>query len=543
MKRVLLILVGLVVAGGLIVSGLWFMNQNQVWAETDAGIAQLAEQDVNVTYGERSMAGFPFAYEPSFSDVVISTPDWTLTFPVATGRLDFARPDTIKLLFPPEFTAVRKLGEIERVYNVTATNLTADFTQASATEIAYTATADDMRVEPPEGGVGDFFELSNPQIIGRVVTGGSAQDLDLDPQMTADAFESQFAMAGETGDTADATLSGTELDLKLDFSERLISFDASAATAVLSQVDESALFDVSNARGVLIVTPQERLDLTMLTDPTHGADVFERLESLIETTLDEGGSYEVGADLGGYALTLDGADVGAPYEQLKITGVDGKLSVPIDQTKGRVALSSGRLDYESVGGATASGAVETLSLEADYPVRQGEPGQIQDGALRLEIADVTLDEGTWAILDPQSSATREIQGVRLDTAFGVELFADLFGDQALTAGPPQRFQSFDLKALEMSFLGFEATASGEISGLDQLPAGRIDVILDNWDVLQETFLQNGLLPAPMIGIAGQLLDQLGQPGGTPTEQVYKIELRDGDAFVNDVSLADIGLAQ
>jgi len=105
MKKAVLNIAGLAVAGAGGWSALWYSGRSQDSERLDHEIARLAGEGIKVSHGTRRIEGFPLAYRVTYEDVTIQQPDAGVTYrlPALTGEASVGKPDELTISFPSHF--------------------------------------------------------------------------------------------------------------------------------------------------------------------------------------------------------------------------------------------------------------------------------------------------------------------------------------------------------------------------------------------------------------------------------------------------------
>ncbi|MDX5358691.1 MAG: DUF2125 domain-containing protein [Rhodobacterales bacterium] len=157
-----------------------------------------------------------------------------------------------------------------------------------------------------------------------------------------------------------------------------------------------------------------------------------------------------------------------------------------------------------------------------------------DFAFLMRLADLTLPEGVWAMVDPQNRLPRDPATVELDTAGKATLFADLTSTAAQEPDAEiGQIDALTVNSLHLRAAGAELTGTGAftfdnsdmetIPGMPR-PAGSADLKLTGGNTLLDNLVALGLVPEDQVMGIRMMLALFARPGEGPDTLTSKIEM-------------------
>lgn len=351
--------------------------------------------------------------------------------------------------------------------------------------------------------------------------------------------------------------------------------DVTAASLTLSQIapkvdgTELPMTMVATLRDLTSTTALTRGDTTATT-ATFGAGSIE--VAVDATNPENGGTMKMtmrGQDLDG---TYDGAlpatmAPGAELPDMLNAGLRGEgryaigpMTFAFDMAEGgkttnlsgstngtdvEVGLTPDGLRYAAgATGLEVAASGDTIPFP-DFRVTAGEyrlgltmpltkSDTPSDFGLLVKLADLTLPEGIWAMIDPQARLPRDPATVELDATGKATLFADLTSQAAQEPDASiGQVEALTVNKLLARLAGAELTGTGAftfdntdletIPGMPR-PAGAADLKLTGGNALLDNLVAMGLVPQDQLMGVRMMLALFTRPGDGPDTLTSKIEM-------------------
>lgn len=157
-----------------------------------------------------------------------------------------------------------------------------------------------------------------------------------------------------------------------------------------------------------------------------------------------------------------------------------------------------------------------------------------DFGLLLRLADLTLPEGVWAMVDPQARLPRDPATVGIDATGKARLFADLTSQAAAEPGASiGQVEALTVNRLHAKLAGAELTGTGAFTfdnddmetfpGMPR-PAGVADLQLTGGNGLLDNLVALGLVPQDQVMGIRMMMALFARPGEGPDTLTSKIEM-------------------
>lgn len=157
-----------------------------------------------------------------------------------------------------------------------------------------------------------------------------------------------------------------------------------------------------------------------------------------------------------------------------------------------------------------------------------------DFGLLLRLADLTLPEGVWAMIDPQARLPRDPATVEIDAAGKARLFADLTSQAAVEPDASiGQVDELTVNKLHAKLAGAELTGTGAFTfdnddmetfpGMPR-PAGVADLQLTGGNGLLDNLVALGLVPEDQVMGIRMMMALFARPGEGPDTLTSKIEM-------------------
>lgn len=175
----------------------------------------------------------------------------------------------------------------------------------------------------------------------------------------------------------------------------------------------------------------------------------------------------------------------------------------------------------------------------------GQTDEPTDFGLGLTLADVTVSDAIWAMIDPAEQLPREPATVELDLTGQARLTQDIMDQQAMmdnAGAPPGEIHSLSVNALTLAIAGARLTGTGAFTfdnddlttfpGMPK-PTGAVDFYLTGGNALMDTLVAMGLLPQEQAMGARMMLGLFARPGDGPDSLTSRIEVNEeGQVLAN-----------
>lgn len=175
----------------------------------------------------------------------------------------------------------------------------------------------------------------------------------------------------------------------------------------------------------------------------------------------------------------------------------------------------------------------------------GETEEPTDFGLGLTLADITVSDAIWAIIDPAEQLSREPATVEIDLTGQARLTQDIMDQEAMMDNegtPPGEIHSLSVNELTLAIAGARLTGTGAFTfdnddlttfpGMPK-PTGAVDFYLTGGNALMDTLVAMGLLPQEQAMGARMMLGLFARPGDGPDSLTSRIEVNEeGQVLAN-----------
>lgn len=175
----------------------------------------------------------------------------------------------------------------------------------------------------------------------------------------------------------------------------------------------------------------------------------------------------------------------------------------------------------------------------------GETEEPTDFGLGLTLADVTVSDAIWAMIDPAEQLSRDPATVEIDLTGQARLTQDIMDQQAMmenAGAPPGELHSLSVNTLTLAIAGARLTGNGAFTfdnddlttfpGMPK-PTGAVDFYLTGGNALMDTLVAMGLLPQEQAMGARMMLGLFARPGDGPDSLTSRIEVNEeGQVLAN-----------
>lgn len=177
-----------------------------------------------------------------------------------------------------------------------------------------------------------------------------------------------------------------------------------------------------------------------------------------------------------------------------------------------------------------------------FPIGQTE--EPTDFALGLTLADVTVSDAIWGMIDPAGQLPRDPATLAFDLTGKARVTQDIMDEAAMMAAttPPGELHALTVNALTLAIAGARLTGAGDftfdntdLTTFDGMPRpeGALDLELTGGNTLLDTLVAMGLLPEDQAMGARMMLGLFARPGPTPDSLTSRIEINaEGQVLAN-----------
>ena len=204
-------------------------------------------------------------------------------------------------------------------------------------------------------------------------------------------------------------------------------------------------------------------------------------------------------------------------------------------------ISGGQIPFPQVNLAYKEGAFNLLMpvAKSDTPA---------DFGFMMKLADLTISDDIWNMIDPGKQLPRDPMTVHLDTTGKLKLTTDLMDEAAMAnlQGTPGELHALDIKALQVKLAGADVTGTGALtfdnSDLTTFagvpaPTGTIDLKAVGVNGLLDKLMAMGLVPEDQMMGARMMLGMFAKVvDGQPDTMTSNVEFKNKGLFVNGMQL-------
>ncbi|MEM6354946.1 MAG: DUF2125 domain-containing protein [Pseudomonadota bacterium] len=506
MKRIALIVVGVVVAAGAGWSALWYLGRSEVSERLALEVERLAARGIDIAWAEEEIGGFPQGYLVTLRDVAVTAEGAgvALAVPEVVAAVDAAAPDGLTITLPREMAmTLSEAGAAPRRIDIESEDLVITLAEpaegardvriAAASLLAVEA-AEDAGEEDHDGVTGAAAELAGLDATLLIEPAGE----DAKAVLTAKAarFETIVTGGGRRGElltpfiyTVDAKADGPLLSAQFALGQRPF---------------EMALAERFAGVPVRMTLQAGPSDVVTATAPSDGAS------SLLPEAGGADGRFTLGFGTAAGVLTLG----------------DGSLET-------QLSIEAARLVAEpSAPEAVFRGPIAINRVDFAYQAPTGPADAMSPLGLRIAAAEVMPDATVWQALDPAGA---------LDQS-PMELVLELDGTVRLTdedAPLPAELGNLSLKHAHIRALGtvFDAEGSLEFLQPQMLPIGALELTAMNSMQTIRDLVQADLLSPVSAETVLLLAANYARAGETPQELRATIDFAETGISLNGLPLA------
>lgn len=321
---------------------------------------------------------------------------------------------------------------------------------------------------------------------------GSGENAQLESEAQAESLSVTIALKEPGGDgTFNADIGMADLGITADGSVAMMSMGGDMAEMLKSGfATDTRITHGAATYAMNLLDDEESFDFSGQATSGH-----------IDIGLDKDAlNYDIGTK--GLSFTLKGSDIPLPEVAAKFGELGFGLLMPVGKTE--------------------------------------EP---EDFAFKLTMANVSVSEMIWGMVDPGGALPHDPATLIVDLAGTAKLFFDIMDPnsaEAMAQDVPGEIHSLDINAIRLAIAGAELTGDGgftfdntDMTTFDGLPAptGSVDLKLVGANALIDTLVSMGLVPQDQAMGARMMMGLFARPGDGEDTLVSTIEVK-GDGSVS-----------
>lgn len=228
-------------------------------------------------------------------------------------------------------------------------------------------------------------------------------------------------------------------------------------------------------------------------------------------------------------MTLVGSSQGGAFG---VSMDAGRIGYSIAQTSPKIAVTSGELPFP------VEIALAKYGFSIDMPVAKSD--KLQPFAFGLNMADFTMSDMLWSMVDPAAVMPRDPATITVEAAGKVKLLVDLMDPEAVDRmddmeTPPAELHALSIPNLVVSMIGSSVTGNGDFTfdnsdlmSFDGIPAPRgiANLRIVGANALIDRLIQMGMLPEDQAMGMRMMLGMFAVPGDGPDTLNSTIEFND-----------------
>ncbi len=495
MKRIVAIgaIVLVLLAGGW--SLFWWLGRDALVRGFDAEVARLEAAGWSVDWADRELGGFPFGYTMRLTELQAAEPTsgFAVRLPYATVENDGTEGVLVRL--PETFAADLPLA----TQGLGAQGLGTQGPDASARPavVSTGGVAEGLVLRLASAGPEQRVGVEAQSLTWRLLVPGSAREQALSFENLAGAMVSGGAettlrlQAGRYGVDA-AIEEGDGPPSTMTASYRDVSITGSTNVPTLKGLAE-----------MLYAGAPGQFEMAVQAGPAEAHLVGG--EAARRGTLDWQGGL-----MGGVARLSSG--------RMELEGeARDNVWTLVPETPG-----------ELIGGRLSAGVVQ-----ATYSMPMAPAPEPDDMAIRMSLADVTLDDTAWQAIDPEGVLPREPATLTVDLGGTARVVRRI---DAMRAGdpPPYEISQLEVKDVSLDALGATAHATGSIEILQPigLPLGTFDVSMTGVAALVGALGRAGVLSPEQVEMADAIMTVYARPAEGKDALTTQIDFTNNGPLVN-----------
>lgn len=373
------------------------------------------------------------------------------------------------------------------------------------------------------GTPGDITYTRNADAVAATITLRMPDDvtegIDFNFVVTGEGYQSSTRVA--EGDLLTVTSENTVLPMSVNYSsDEGFGFRTEGSGEYGTTITRTSM-----------ALPRDGADIMNLA-PALAAGAFVEMTSTAAGSSDRSTTYldneiliqdstRVGTTQSGMSLSTDGLEFTAEGDNIGVTYVDQEfLGIEI--------------------------AVDLAHVDARYHMPLMASDTPQQVAFSLNLDEITLNEETWDLADPERAIPRDPANLNIDLSGEVGLGVDLLDFMALERAfarseLPVTLNAMTIDQFDLNVAGAAASGSGQFtfdntdlntfSGFPR-PEGRASVVLTGVNALLDTLIDAGLVPQQEVGMGRMMMGMFTRPTGD-NELTAEVELNaEGHLIVN-----------
>lgn len=279
-------------------------------------------------------------------------------------------------------------------------------------------------------------------------------------------------------------------------------------------------------------------DSTMIGDMANLAEALKAGTAMEGSFAYESASFDLNVTDASGETKATGTNAGGDFN----FAMDGEtLSYGATGKDASFTLSGGQIPFPQVNVAYKESAFNLL-----MPVSKSDTPA--DFGFMMKLADLTISEDIWNMIDPGKQLPRDPMTVNLDTAGKLKLTTDLLDEAAMAnaQAAPGELHALDIKALQVKLAGADVTGTGALTFDNSdmttfagvpAPTGTIDLKAVGVNGLLDKLMAMGLVPEDQMMGARMMLGMFAKVvEGQPDTMTSNVEFKDKHLFVNGMQL-------
>lgn len=231
-------------------------------------------------------------------------------------------------------------------------------------------------------------------------------------------------------------------------------------------------------------------------------------------------------------------------------GLEFEIDMNSKNSTFEFTMIDGRLVYDIIGGAmemlVTPGAgvpippvdvtMSEVGMKIVLPMNSGE--EADEMVLDFLLADLTVGEGLWSIIDPGKTISRDPATIDIDIASSVQI--DAMKGMMEGADNPFEVATFHNIAINQFLIAIggasiQADGAADVNndGFIPMPVGTVNIAIDGVQTLTEQLVALGLVDQMQVGMAMGMMMAFAKPGDEADQFVSEIEFtEDGSITAN-----------
>ncbi|MDF0600708.1 DUF2125 domain-containing protein [Psychromarinibacter sp. C21-152] len=366
--------------------------------------------------------------------------------------------------------------------------------------------------------------------------------LDMVASGTPDAVSYDYVAAGMTASVTELVVDGEslELDTTVELSDLAGSYTVGGDSDMASQFTAASMvlmlhMDEPDGGDGTVDATFDFADLSVKSDGSLAMMAGGVKE--LAAALGEGMSSQTSVSHGAATYLVDFQD-GSDMFHLDGSTDSGLLEIALSADSFSYDIGNTGLDFTVSGSEIPLPQVAVQMGEFGFglmlpPSASEEP---QDFSFGLTMADLSIDEQIWGMIDPQGQLPHDPATLILDVAGQANFLFDLFDPESagmVEADMPAEIHALDIEELRLAAVGTELTGGGsftfdmdDMETFDGVPAptGTLNLRLTGANALLDTLVSMNLLPEDQAMGARMMMGLFARPGDGEDVLVSEIEI-------------------